>query len=115
MAFKITSMFRDCLSRQIGDILRIHFTRDRILYSKNEYMSNRISRLIEEDAWERRGRCRQEEGAEMLELAEVEDFRKITQNIQQEPKDRMRETPHQSIQEENILRGTDHPSKRKIF
>ena len=35
MAFKITSMFRDCLSRQIGEALRIHYSRDKILNSKN--------------------------------------------------------------------------------
>jgi hypothetical protein len=62
MAFKITGMFRDCLSRQIGEALKIHYSRDRILNSKNEYMGNCISRLtVEEDAWERRDRCRQEE------------------------------------------------------
>ena len=83
MAFKINSMFRDCLSRQMEEALRINYTGDRILNSKNEYLTNCISRLtIEEDAWERRERYRQEEEAEKLEVAEVEAFLRSKQHIQ---------------------------------
>ena len=46
-------------------------------------MSTCISRLtIEEDAWERRERYRQEEEAEKLAVAEVEAFMRSKQNIQ---------------------------------
>ena len=68
MEFKITAMYKDCLSRQIGEALRINYSKDRILNSKGEYLSNCISRLtVEEDAWERRERSRQEEESERLE------------------------------------------------
>ena len=54
MEFSKTSRYKDCLSRQIGEALRINYSKDVILNSKGEYMSNTISRLsIEEDAWER--------------------------------------------------------------
>ena len=114
LAFKITSMFRDCLYRQIGEALRINYTKDRILNSHNEYLSNCISRLtIEEDAWERRERYRQEEEAEKLAVAEVEAFMRSKQNIQQEPNQELRGASHPSSQEEDILRGTPHPSSHQ--
>ena len=62
MDLRITSMYRDCLSRQIGEALKINFPKDNILNSKGEYLSNCISRLtVEEDAWERRERSRQDD------------------------------------------------------
>ena len=62
MEFSITSRYKDCLSRQIGEALRINYSKDVILNSKGEYMTNTISRLsIEEDAWERKERSRAEE------------------------------------------------------
>ena len=74
-------------------------------------MSNCISRLtVEGDAWERRDRCRQEEEAEKLEVAEVEAFRRSKQNIKLDQQDGRRESPHHSNQEEYILEGTVHPS-----
>ena len=45
MEFKITGMNKDCLSRQIGEALRINYSKDVILNSKGEYLSNAISRL----------------------------------------------------------------------
>ena len=48
--------------RLIGEALRINYSKDVILNSKGEYMTNTISRLsIEEDAWERKERSRAEE------------------------------------------------------
>ena len=76
MIFSVKAQYRDCLSRQIGEALRINFTKDTILNSKNEYLSNTVSRLtIEEDAWERRERSRQEEEQEELLKRSVEEFR----------------------------------------
>ena len=50
MEFGVTAMYRDCLSRQIGEALRIHNTTDIILNSKSEYMANSVRRLtVEED------------------------------------------------------------------
>ena len=46
MVFSITGRYRDCLSRQVGEALRIHYSQDNILNR-----SNTITRLaIEEEA-----------------------------------------------------------------
>ena len=82
MSFKATSMYRDCLSRQIGEALRIHHSRDTLLNSKSEYLSNCITRItVEEDVWERRERSRREEEDERLEKLEVERFRKKKEQL----------------------------------
>jgi hypothetical protein len=73
--FKITSMFKDCLSRQIGEALQIQFSPDVILNSKSEYLDNCITRLaIEESQWERKERERSEELNEELLKTEVENL-----------------------------------------
>jgi hypothetical protein len=76
MTFKATSMFKDCLSRQIGEALRIHHSKDTLLNSKSEYLTNCITRItVEEDAWERRENSRREEEAQRMEKIEVERFK----------------------------------------
>ena len=75
MEFGVTAIYRDCLSRQIGEALRIHNTTDEILNSKSEYMANSVRRLtVEEDAWERRERSRREQEDEELNKRMVEEF-----------------------------------------
>ena len=75
MEFGVTAIYRDCLSRQIGEALRIHNTTDEILNSKSEYMANTVRRLtVEEDAWERRERSRREQEDEELNKRMVEEF-----------------------------------------
>ena len=77
MVFSITGRYRDCLSRQVGEALRIHYSQDNILNSKSEYRSNTITRLaIEEDAWERRERSRLEEEEDRLAKEMVDQFRR---------------------------------------
>ena len=55
MEFSISARFKDCISRQIGEALKINFSKDALLNSKGEYLNNTVSRLIiqEEDACER--------------------------------------------------------------
>ena len=56
MHFSVTGMFRDCLSRQISEALRINLSKDVLLNSKGEYGKNSVSRLtVQEDVWEREG------------------------------------------------------------
>ena len=62
MDFSITAKFKDCLSRQIGEVLHISFSRDTLLNSKAEYLSNSVSRLtVKEDAWVLKERQRVED------------------------------------------------------
>ena len=77
MEFTISARFKDCLSRQIGEALKINLSKDILLNSKSEYNSNSLNRIsILEDAWERRERGRQEEEEEELVKRSVEEFRK---------------------------------------
>ena len=77
MEFTISARFRDCLSRQIGEALKINFSNDILLNSKAEYHSNSLNRItIQEDAWEQRLRGRQEEEEEEQVKRSVEEFKK---------------------------------------
>jgi hypothetical protein len=60
--FKIVQQYRYCLSRQIGEAMRIFYSKDILLNSKNEYLQNCINRItINEESWERKTRERREE------------------------------------------------------
>ena len=77
MDFSITSRFRDCLSRQIGEALRINLSRDNLLNSKAEYMANSLTRItMKEDPWEMKERTRKEEEQEELVKKQVEEFKR---------------------------------------
>ena len=53
--FTIISSYRDCLSRQIGEAMKILFSKDKLLNSKNEYLANNISRvMVDEDKYEKK-------------------------------------------------------------
>ena len=45
-SFKTTQKHNDCLSRQVGEAMKIYFSKDHLLNSKNEYLQNCISRLV---------------------------------------------------------------------
>ena len=76
MGFTITGRFKDCLSRQISEALRISMSRDALLNSKGEYGHNSVSRLtVSEDMWERKERDRREEEQEEVDKKLVEAFR----------------------------------------
>ena len=54
--------FKECQSRQVAEAIKIHYTKDEILNSKNESNSNHLSRVaVEEDAYGRKRKARQEE------------------------------------------------------
>jgi hypothetical protein len=66
--FNILLSFRDCLSRQVAEAIRIHYSKDTLLNSKNEYGSNHLARvMVEEDAYSKKKRVRQEEMEEVME------------------------------------------------
>ena len=78
VGFTITGRFKDCLSRQISEALRINLSKDILLNSKGEYGNNCISRLsVQEDAWERRERSRLEEEQEEVNKRNVEEFKRL--------------------------------------
>ena len=73
-SFRIIGRYRDCLTRQVAEALRIMYTTDQILNSKNEYMANCLTRLcVEEDNYEKKKRERKEE--EQEDIKELEAFK----------------------------------------
>ena len=99
-AFRIKTVqrYRDCLSRQIGEALKIYYSKDQLLNSKNEYVQNCISRVVaNEESWERRERERREEEEEEKEKWRLERFREEKSGVH----DRMEATVElSSLQEE---------------
>ena len=76
MEFSVTGRFKDCLSRQISEALKINNSPDILLNSKGEYGHNSVSRLVvQEDAWVRRERDRLEEEQADLNKKQVEQFK----------------------------------------
>ena len=74
--FTILSTFKDCLSRQVAEAIKIHYSGDQLLNSKNEYNANHLSRVIvEEDDFEKKKKARQEELRELEEKKKWEEFR----------------------------------------
>ena len=103
MEFGITAQYRDCLSRQIGEALRIHFSADNILNSKGEYMSNSVRRLtIEEDAWQRKERSRREQEEEETNKRMVEGFKMLKRTGQDIPNILPEESPAYETDEEEF-------------
>ena len=55
--FKVLRTFQDCLSRQLSEVVNIWQSKDSLLNSKNDYLTNCISRItVEEDTLERKQR-----------------------------------------------------------
>ena len=76
MSFKVTERFRDCLSRQVSEALRISWTEDSILNSKAEYGHNTVSRLsVVEEVGDRKERERLEEEQEEIMKEMVARFK----------------------------------------
>ena len=65
--FSIVAQYRDCLSRQIGEAIKILYSKDHLLNSKTEYMNNCLTRIaIPEENWEKNERKRRESEEERL-------------------------------------------------
>jgi hypothetical protein len=74
--FKILEQYKDCLSRQVGEAIKILYSPDVLLNSKSEYLNNCLTRItISEQDWERRERERHEDEEEKAEQSRIEIFR----------------------------------------
>ena len=75
-SFSILGIYRDCLSRQVAEALRIVHTKDVILNSKNEYLDNNIPRItVDESKVDRMRRERAEKERELKDLRDLEEFK----------------------------------------
>jgi hypothetical protein len=92
--FRTIQKHKDCLSRQIGEAMRIHFSKDQLLNSKNEYLQNCITRVVvQEEKWEARMRERKEEEEEKEDEARLIAFKELKQSIRLEEDPTPQTTP----------------------
>ena len=108
--FSILGRYKDCLSRQVAEAIRILNTKDEILNSRNEYLENCIPRIVVDSSrLERMKRERSEEQTEKDELRRLELFRLEKQSKKRSsgPDDTKRST---------IARGLDtsEPKMKKM-
>ena len=87
--FTILQSVKDCLSRQVAETIKSITPRNKILYTKKGYNSNYILRVVvEEDAFERKRKARQEEMEEVMEKRKWEKFKAEHRNkSRRKPKD----------------------------
>ena len=75
--FTVRKGFKDALSRQLGEAIAIHKSKDSLLNSKNEYVTNCISRItVQEGAIARKMRDRREEEEEKEDELRILKFKK---------------------------------------
>ena len=75
--YRIIRSFKDCLTRQIHEAVKIHQSEDVLLNSKGEYISNSISRVtVDSDALNKRKKDMEDE-AERQRLKNLEEFKKV--------------------------------------
>ena len=75
--FKVIISYKECLSHQLGEALAIWTTKDTLLNSKCEYISNCISRItVQEGALGRKKREIHEEEDVRVRLEKVKEFKK---------------------------------------
>ena len=74
--FKVLGSYRDCLSRQVSEALRIQNSTDTLLNSKNEYASNCLARVVVDmSKYERRKQERLEDERDEFEARRLEKFK----------------------------------------
>ena len=104
--FSVINSFKDCLSRQVAEAIRIHYATDELLNSKNEYNANHLSRVIvDEDAYTRKKREKMEEVAELEEKRKWEEFKKEKRT--QPKRQRVKE-------DESLPYGWKEPQHKKL-
>ena len=80
--FKVMKIYKDCLSRQVGEAIAILLSKDHLLNSKNEYLTNCIHRItVDEDLFDRRTREIRELEAEKEKKLALETFKNEKEGI----------------------------------
>ena len=77
-AFKcsVLSSYRDCLSRQVADVLRIRNSNNSLMYSKSEHTSNWLARVcVDNGRYEKRRLEKMESEQEKKELTDLKEFK----------------------------------------
>ena len=73
---KVIASYKDCLTRQVSEALKIHNSKDELLNSKNEYASNHLSRIVVDmDSVARKRQVQREEEEERQAARMLESFK----------------------------------------
>ena len=105
--FSVLKTFRDCLSRQVSEAIKIHYSRDKLLNSKNEYNANCLTRVVvEEEVYERKKRERREEIEELEDKKRWEEFKSVQR---QQPK---RKRPEEVFSQKGWMKGKQKKLKK---
>ena len=91
---KVIGSYKDCLTRQVSEALKIHNSKDELLNSKNEYASNHLSRIMvdmdsvsREKAGSERGRGRKAGCQKAGKLQSCQDETKKIPPSNQQPRE----------------------------
>ena len=108
--FTIIGAFKDCLSRQVAEAMKIYYSTDNLLNSKNEYLSNNISRVtVDIDKYERKKKELEEEKRELEASRMFENF-KFKNRVHEK---RGREEENANHQEANLKLEPNMKRRRK--
>ena len=73
---KVIGSYKDCLTRQVSEALKIHNSKDELLNSKNEYASNHLSRIVVDmDSVARKKQVQREEEEERQAARMLDSFK----------------------------------------
>ena len=73
--FRVLRTFKDCLTRQLSEAININMSKDSLLNSKNEYITNCITCIsVQDGAMERKMREREEKQQEKENLERLLEF-----------------------------------------
>ena len=73
---KVIGSYKDCLTRQVSEALKIHNSKDELLNSRNEYASNHLSRIVVDmDSVARKRQVQREEEEERQAARMLESFK----------------------------------------
>ena len=111
---KIFKKFKDCLSRQVAEAIKILTTKDSVLNSKNEYLNNCLPRIVvDESRLERLMREQREEENEKDELNRLENFRLEKQSQKRSSRKAEETFPRLQPREKKLKK--DHSLERYLY
>ena len=59
--FTILNSLKDCLPRLVPEAIEIHYSKDELLNSKNEYNNNQFAKVtVEDDGYKRKKKAKEE-------------------------------------------------------
>ena len=112
---KIIKQYKDCLSRQMGEAIKILLSKDQLLHSKNEYIQNCIARkTVQEDPYERKARLLQEEDEERKLEQAIMDFKTKKRNSKRKPEEESFPAFQKLFKRQKLAEDMTDPPEREL-